>query len=81
MHCGCGNGNDDNSDTRGSERKIGVHFLHCNWTTFHPRCYMLENLTLFLWGLYQNFKNLTLCIDKLYVWESVILEAVRDVLL
>jgi len=30
MHCGCGNGNDDNSDTRGSERKIGARFLQCN---------------------------------------------------
>jgi len=42
---------------------------------------MLENLTLFLWGLWQDFRNLTLCIDKLCVWESVIVEAVRDVLL
>ena len=30
MHCGCGNGNDDNSDTGGSERKIGARFLQCN---------------------------------------------------
>jgi hypothetical protein len=29
-HCGCENGNDDNSDTRGSERKMWTPFLQCN---------------------------------------------------
>jgi len=29
MHCGCGNRN-DNSDTRGIERKIGAPFLQYN---------------------------------------------------
>jgi len=42
---------------------------------------MLENLRLFLWGLWQDLESFTLCIDKLCVWESVIVEAVRDVLL
>jgi len=49
-----------------------------SWTTFNPRSYMLENLS-FLWVKWQDFKNLTLYIDKLCVWEFVILEAVRDV--
>jgi len=52
-------------------------FLSC--TTFHPRSYMLENFTLFIWALWQDFKNLSLYIEKLCVWEFVTLEAVRDV--
>jgi len=29
-HCGYGNEKDDNSDTRGNERKIGARILQCN---------------------------------------------------
>jgi hypothetical protein len=42
---------------------------------------MLENLPLFLRELWRDFKNLTLYIEKLCVWEFVIVEAVGDVLL
>ena len=50
-----------------------------SWTSFHPRSYTLENLTLFLWELWQEIKKLTIYIEKLCVWEFVVLEAVRDV--
>jgi len=59
-----------------------INFKNMNfwsWTTFHRRSYMLENLTLLLWELWRDLKNLTLYIEKLCVWELVILEAVRDV--
>jgi hypothetical protein len=49
--------------------------------SLHSRSYMLENLTLFLWELWRDFRNLTLYNEKLCVWEVVMVEAVRDVLL
>jgi len=50
-----------------------------SWTTFHPRSYMLENLTLYLWELWLDFKNVTLYIENLCIWELFILEAEREI--
>ena len=52
-----------------------------SWTTFQSRSYMLENLILFLWELWWDYKNLTLYMKKLCVWEFVIHEGVRVTLL
>ena len=71
MHCGCGNEN-DNSDTRGSERKIGARILQCN--RFLYRRISLKWSSHVRWNSFScpRFYLLSVCLTKTSVTHRIV---------
>jgi hypothetical protein len=73
MHCGCGNEN-DNSDTRGSERKIGARILQCNRFLYRHISISLKWSSHVRWNSFScpRFYLLSVCLTKTSVTHRIV---------